>query len=174
MSDPYIGEIRLFGFNFAPRGWAQCNGQLLAIAQNTALFSILGVTYGGDGRTTFALPDLQGLAPLGEGQGLGLSNRVLGENGGESTVTLINSEMPLHAHLASASTNLGDQASPTNNLWATGAGGRGQNFYATGADVVMNSQVIGPAGANQPHNNMPPYLTLNFCICLAGAYPTRL
>ncbi len=173
MSDPYIGEIRLFGFNFAPRGWAQCNGQLLAIAQNTALFSILGVTYGGDGRTTFALPNLQGQAALGAGQGPGLSQRTPGESDGQSTVTLINSEMPQHTHLASASTNLGDQAGPANNLWATGAGGRGQNFYASGADVVMSNQAIGPAGANQPHNNMPPYLALNFCICLAGAYPSR-
>jgi microcystin-dependent protein len=173
MSDPFVGEIRLFGFNFAPRGWAQCNGQLLAIAQNTALFSILGVTYGGDGRTTFALPNLQGQAALGEGQGPGLSYRVLGESGGESAVTLLNHEMPAHTHGAAASTNLGDQSDPANNLWATGAGGRGQNFYASGADVAMSSQAIGQAGGSQPHNNLPPYLALNFCICLQGVFPPR-
>jgi microcystin-dependent protein len=173
MSDPYIGEIRLFSFNFAPRGWAQCNGQLLAIAQNTALFSILGTTYGGDGRTTFALPNLQGQAALGAGQGHGLSSRTLGENGGVEAVTLINSEMPAHTHAAAASTNLGDQSDPANHLWATGAGGRGQNFYASGADVAMSNQAIGQAGGSQPHNNMPPYLALNFCICLYGAYPPR-
>jgi microcystin-dependent protein len=146
---------------------------LLAIAQNTALFSILGTTYGGNGTTTFALPNLQGQAPLGSGQGPGLSYRTLGESGGEAAVTLINSEMPQHTHPAAASTNLGDQSSPANTVWATGAGGRGQNFYASGADVAMSSQAIGPAGGSQPHNNLPPYLALNFCICLYGLYPPR-
>ncbi len=112
MSDPFIGEIRLFGFNFAPTGWAQCNGQLLSIAQNTALFSILGTTYGGDGRTTFGLPNLQGQAPLNTGQGPGLSDRQLGESGGEPSVTLITSEMPPHAHVAAASSTTADQSSP--------------------------------------------------------------
>ena len=173
MSDPFIGEIRLFGFNFAPTGWAQCNGQLLAISQNTALFSILGTTYGGDWRTTFALPNLQGQAALGAGQGPGLSYRTLGESGGESSVTLINSEMPAHTHAAAASTNVGDQSTPANNLWATGAGSRGQNFYASGADTAMSSQAIGQAGGSQPHNNLPPYLALNFCTCRYGVYPPR-
>lgn len=173
MSDPYIGEIRLFGFNFAPRGWAQCNGQLLAISQNTALFSILGTTYGGDGRTTFGLPNLQGQAALNFGQGPGLSYRTLGESDGVAMVTLINSEIPQHTHPAAASTNLGDQTDPANQVWATGAGGRGQNFYASGADVAMNNQAIGLAGGSQPHNNLPPYLALNYCICLAGVYPPR-
>lgn len=173
MSDPYIGEIRLFGFNFAPQGWAQCNGQLLAISQNTALFAILGVTYGGDGRTTFGLPNLQGQAPLSFGQGPGLSSRVLGQSGGEPSVTLITSEIAQHTHPAAASTNLGDQANPANSVWATGAGSRGQNFYASSADVAMSSQAIGPAGGSQPHNNLPPYLALNFCICLQGVFPPR-
>jgi microcystin-dependent protein len=146
---------------------------LLAIAQNPALFSILGTTYGGDGRTTFALPNLQGRSALGAGQGPGLSYRTLGETGGEAAVTMINSEMPQHTHPAAASTNLGDQSDPANTLWATGAGGRGQNFYASGADVAMSSQAIGPAGGSQPHNNLPPYLALNFCICLYGLYPPR-
>ena len=173
MSDPFIGEIRLFGFNFAPRDWAQCNGQLLSIAQNTALFSILGTTYGGDGRTTFGLPNLQGRAPLNYGQGPGLSDRQLGEIGGEPSVTLIASEMPLHAHVAAASSTTADQLGPANNLWATGEGQRGQNFYATGADVPMSGQARGPNGGSQPHNNMPPNLVLNFCICLYGIVPPR-
>ena len=173
MSDPFIGEIRLFGFNFAPRGWAQCNGQLLPISQNTALFSILGVTYGGDGRTTFGLPNLQGRAALSFGQGPGLSSRTLGQSGGEDAATLINSELPQHTHPVAASTNVGDQSTPANTLWATGAGGRGQNFYASGADVAMSSQAIGPAGDSQPHNNLPPYLALNFCIALQGVFPPR-
>lgn len=173
MSDPFIGEIRLFGFNFAPRGWAQCNGQLLPIAQNTALFAILGTTYGGDGRTTFALPDLQGRTPMHAGQGPGLSERYLGEQGGEQAVTLLNSEIPPHTHAASASTTVADQGTPGGNIWATGAGGRGQNFYAAGTDVAMNGQALGASGGNQPHNNMPPYQTLNFCICLYGVFPPR-
>ncbi|MEI2691258.1 MAG: tail fiber protein [Anaerolineae bacterium] len=173
MSDPFIGEIRLFGFNFAPRGWAQCNGQLLPIAQNTALFSILGTMYGGNGQTTFGLPDLQGRSALHFGQGPGLSYRDLGESGGEPAVTLVTSQMAQHTHTAAASTNLGDQTDPANNVWATGAGGRGQNFYASGSDVAMSSQAIGPAGGSQPHNNLPPYLALNFCICLSGVYPPR-
>ena len=137
MSDPFIGEIRLFGFNFAPTGWAQCNGQLLSISQNTALFSILGTTYGGDGRTTFGLPNLQGQAALNTGQGPGLSYRQLGESGGEPSVTLNTGEMPPHGHLAAASSTTADQPGPVNNLWATGAGQRGQNFYATGADLSL-------------------------------------
>jgi microcystin-dependent protein len=173
MSDPYIGEIRLFGFNFAPRGWAQCNGQLLAISQNTALFSILGTTYGGDGRTTFGLPNLQGRSALSFGQGSGLSHRSLGQSGGEAAVTLIDGQIPSHTHPVAASTNLGDQSSPANTVWATGAGGRGQNFYASGADAAMSSQAIGQAGGSQPHNNMPPYLALDFCIALQGVFPPR-
>ncbi len=173
MSDPYIGEIRLFGFNFAPQGWAQCNGQLLSIAQNTALFSILGTTYGGNGQTTFGLPNLQGQAPLHTGQGPGLSYRTLGEIGGEAAVTLLASEMPQHTHSAAASSAIGDQTTPASNVWAAGAGGRGQNFYTTGSDVAMSGQALGASGASQPHNNMPPYEVLNFCICLNGVYPPR-
>jgi microcystin-dependent protein len=173
MSDPFIGEIRLFGFNFAPQGWAQCNGQLLPISQNTALFSILGTTYGGDGRTTFGLPNLQGQTPLHTGQGPGLSDRQLGESGGEPSVTLNVSEMPLHAHAVAASSTIADQSNPTNTVWATGAGGRGQNFYTRGAGVPMSNQALGATGGNQPHNNLPPYLVLNFCICVSGVYPQR-
>ena len=173
MSDPFIGEIRLFGFNFAPQGWAQCNGQLLSIAQNTALFSILGTTYGGNGQTTFGLPNLQGQAPLHTGQGPGLSYRTLGEIGGEAAVTLLASEMPQHTHSAAASSAIGDQTTPASNVWAVGAGGRGQNFYTTGSDVAMSGQALGASGASQPHNNMPPYEVLNFCICLNGVYPPR-
>jgi len=173
MSDPFVGEIRLFGFDFAPKGWAQCNGQLLSIAQNTALFSILGTTYGGDGKTTFGLPDLQGQAPLHTGQGPGLSDRHLGESGGEAAVTLNVGEMPAHAHAAAASSTTADQSNPTNNIWATGAGGRGQNFYTRGAGVAMSNRALGATGGSQPHNNLPPYLVLNFCICMYGVYPPR-
>ena len=173
MSDPFIGEIRLFGFNFAPTDWAQCNGQLLSIAQNTALFSILGTTYGGDARTTFGLPNLQGQAPLHAGQGPGLSDRQLGESGGEPSVTLIVSEMTPHAHAVAASSTTADQSNPTNTVWATGAGGRGQNFYTRGAGVPMSNQALGATGGSQPHNNLPPYLLLNFCICMYGVYPPR-
>jgi microcystin-dependent protein len=173
MSDPFIGEIRLFGFNFAPQGWAQCNGQLLPISQNTALFSILGTTYGGDGRTTFGLPDLQGQAPLHTGQGPGLSDRQLGEKGGEPSVTLNVNEMPSHAHAVAASSTTADQSNPTNNIWATGVGGRGQNFYTRGAGVPMSGQALGATGGSQTHNNLPPYLVLNFCICMSGVYPPR-
>lgn len=174
MSDPFIGEIRLFGFNFPPQGWAQCDGQLLPISQNTALFSILGTTYGGNGKTTFALPNLQGQAPLQAGQGPGLTLRDLGESGGEAEVSLLAAEMPAHAHTAAASSTKADQTDPTNNVWATGVSpARVPNFYATGADVAMSNQAIGVAGGDQPHNNMPPYLVLNFCICLQGVYPSR-
>ena len=175
MSDPFVGEIRMFGFNFAPRGWAFCDGQILPISQNTALFSLLGTTYGGDGRSNFALPNLQGSAPLQPGQGPGLSDRVLGETGGTSTVTLLNSEMPIHGHTLLGSANPGDEAGPSPNIAATGAGRRGQNFYADnkGSGPSMQVTMAGPAGGNLPHNNMPPYLAVNFCIALQGVFPPR-
>lgn len=173
MSDEYIGEIKMFGFNFAPVGWLPCNGQLLSISQNTALFSILGTTYGGDGRTTFALPNLQGQVPISTGSGPGLSQRFLGETGGEIAVTLTNSTLPSHSHAAAASSATADQSAPTDHIWASGAGRRGQNFYATDVTTPMNPAAIKPAGGSQPHNNMPPYLTLNICICIQGIYPPR-
>jgi len=175
MSDPFVGEIRIFGFNFPPHGWAFCDGQLMPISQNTALFSLLGTYYGGDGRSTFALPNLQGQAALQPGQGPGLSLRDVGESGGESAVTLLTSEIPAHSHTAQGST-LGDQTSPQGNFWGTAHVGRQtDNRYAAskGSGALMNIQALALAGGGLPHNNMHPYLALNFCIALQGVFPPR-
>lgn len=169
MSDPFVAEIRMFGFNFAPTGWAQCNGQLLPISQNTALFSLLGTTYGGNGQSTFALPDLQGNAPLHPGQGQGLSLYDLGQQGGSEFVTLIDSEIPLHTHSFSASEELVNENNVTANFF-----GAGETRYATPANVVqMAPQALTPAGGSLPHNNMMNYLVVNFCIALQGIFPQR-
>jgi microcystin-dependent protein len=172
MSDPFLAEIRIFPFNFAPRGWAFCNGQLMPISQNTALFSLLGATYGGDGKSNFALPNMQGSAPMHPGQGPGLSLHDLGETGGSDTVTLLQSEMPQHSHGLTASNRQGTDQSPINEMFAGGVGGI--NLYAAPASITQLANVaVGPAGGVQPHNNLMPYLTLNFCIALQGVYPTR-
>ncbi len=176
MTDPFLAEIRIFGGNFAPRGWALCNGQLMSIAQNTALFSLLGVTYGGDGRVTFGLPNLQGSTPIQSGQGSGLSPRYLGEVGGVPSVTLITAEMAAHTHTAMAYDSPGDNTSPTNNTWAQSRSSRsGDALYSVGQapNLLMNSQAVLPMGGSQPHNNMPPYLTVTFIIALEGIYPQR-
>jgi microcystin-dependent protein len=175
MSDPFVGEIRIFAGNFAPRGWALCNGQLLPISQNTALFSLLGTYYGGDGKTTFALPDLQGRAPLQQGQGPGLSLYDLGQMGGEPAVTLINSELPSHSHSVSATTTPGSLPDPAGNVWAVAGVARGTNMYSAtpGSSPLMSPQALSIAGGSQPHNNMPPYLTLTFIIALQGVFPPR-
>ncbi len=174
MADPYIGEIKMFGGNFAPRMYAFCNGQLLPIAQNTALFSILGTTYGGNGQTTFGLPNLQGRAPMNQGRGPGLTPRTLGELGGEAAVTLLTSEMPSHNHLMQCNDAAGDANSPSNATFGT-SGGRGRPaFYAgQGTNVAMSPQAIGVNGQSQPHNNMQPYLAVSFIIALQGVYPPR-
>jgi microcystin-dependent protein len=173
MADPFVAEIRIFPFNFAPKGWAFCNGQLLPISQNTALFSLLGTTYGGNGQTTFALPDMQGNAPMHPGQGPGLSLHDLGEMSGSETVTLLDSEMPAHNHFVQAfpnpgNVNLGD---PTLSL----ARSKGGSAYKVppGTNVQMAFQGITPSGSSFPHNNMQPYLTLNFNIALQGVFPPR-
>ncbi len=173
MTSPFVAEIRIVGFNFAPRGWAFCDGQILPISQNTALFSLLGTTYGGDGKSNFALPNLQGNAPLQPGQGAGLSLRDLGETGGEQNVTLLETEMPSHAHGAQALSGAGGQG-PTGNTWAD-ANQRGINEYTASSaqNVQMSSQALSVAGGSQPHNNMMPYLVLNFCIALQGIFPAR-
>jgi microcystin-dependent protein len=171
MSEPFIGEIRVVGFGFAPRGWAPCNGQLLAIAQNQALFSILGTTYGGDGRTTFALPNLQGHAALNAGQGPGLSNYALGESGGNGAVTLQANQLPAHTHQAMGNSAAGGANTPQSNVWAASA--QGDNWYAPGGDATMNPGAIAPAGGGQPHDNMQPSLSVMFIIALVGIYPPR-
>lgn len=176
MADQFVGEIRIVGFNFAPTGWALCNGQLMPISQNTALFSLLGTTYGGDGKTTFALPNLQGMAPLQAGQGPGLSLYDLGQSGGESSVTLLTSEMPIHNHVVSARSGSGDVDNPSAATWCSAHVGKTPlNMYSAtvGSGPVMNAVAIGPAGGNLPHNNMPPYLTINFIIALQGIFPPR-
>lgn len=172
MADPFVAEIRIFPFNFAPKGWAFCNGQILPISQNTALFSLLGTTYGGDGRSTFALPNLQGAAAMHPGQGPGLSPRGLGETGGSKTVTLLPSEMPTHSHSLLASNETGEDRKAVGEAMARSTGG------ALYGPVPANPVALAPeslpaAGGSQPHNNMMPYLTLNFCIALQGIYPPR-
>lgn len=175
MSEPFLAEIRIFAGSFAPTGWALCNGQLLAISQNTALFSLLGTTYGGDGKVTFALPNLAGAAPLQPGQGPGLSERFLGEMGGSSTVTLTQGEMPAHTHAPTAVNAVGDSGSPKEAVWAEVRIGRDPvNLYSTDpGNVSMSPLAIEPAGGGLPHNNMSPYLALNFIIALDGIYPPR-
>src|SRR5512143_328849 len=173
MSDVFVAEIRIFPFNFAPTGWAMCNGQLLPISQNTALFSLLGVTYGGDGKSNFALTNLQGSAPLFWGQGPGLSPYDEGQTGGVETVTLLQTEMPVHAHQASGASGNGP-TSPANNTWGTGAGRTPPPTYVDGSpNVTMAPMTVAITGGNLPHNNMQPYLTLNFCIALQGIFPAR-
>ncbi|MDQ3262846.1 MAG: tail fiber protein [Myxococcota bacterium] len=173
MSDPFVAEIRIFAGNFPPTGWAFCNGQLMAISQNTALFSLLGTYYGGDGKTTFALPNLQGAAPLHQGQGPGLSERFQGESSGSPTTTLLVSEIPVHTHSALAFGGGGGESSPTTNNWAGGGRGRPPLFTDATNLAQMSLQALNPTGGSQPHNNLPPYLALNFIIALQGIYPPR-
>ena len=171
MADPFVAEIRIFPFNFAPKGWAWCDGQLLPLSQNTALFSLLGTTYGGNGKSNFALPDLQGRAPMHPGQGPGLSLHDLGETGGSETVTLLESEIPAHGHALGASEADGVERIPTAQRLATGIGVSG--YAPAGPLVAMNPSALAPAGGDQPHNNLMPYLTFYFCIALQGVFPPR-
>ncbi|MEO8493740.1 MAG: tail fiber protein [Planctomycetota bacterium] len=168
MADPFVAEIRIFPFNFAPKGWAFCNGQILPLSQNTALFSLLGTTYGGNGQSTFALPDMQGNAPMHPGQGPGLSLHDLGEVGGTETVTLLTTEIPAHSHAANMSIRPGDGLNPTGL-----APGTGNNMYIDNNNNLVQLAALPPAGGDQPHNNMMPYLTLNFNIALQGVFPPR-
>ena len=168
MATPFLGSILIVGFNFAPRGFAFCNGQLLPISQNTALFSLLGTTYGGNGQTTFALPDLQGRVPIHPGQGAGLSNYFQGQVGGEESHTLLQNELPAHSHTARGTTSDPTQSNPTDGLPAV------TSTYANAmADAPMNTNMITPTGGGQPHNNIQPYLALNFVIALQGIFPSR-
>jgi len=175
MSDPFVAEIRIFPFNFPPKGWAFCAGQLMPISQNTALFSLLGTYYGGDGKSTFALPDLQGSVPLHTGfsTGPGLSPYSLGQQSGEQYLTLLESEIPAHTHSMNASTQDGGDSHPQTNLVAQGIGIGMYTDANTGPFANMNFNTLPPAGGGLPHNNIMPYLTLNFCIALQGVYPPR-
>jgi hypothetical protein len=173
MATPFIGQITIFAGNFAPRNWAFCNGQLLAIAQNTALFSILGTTYGGNGTTTFALPDLRGRVPIHFGQGSGLSNYVLGQFGGAENTTLLATQIPAHTHGVNAVASGGNQASPAGGLPAIESTGTSLDYSSAATNATMNAGMIGTAGGNQPHTNIQPYLTLNYIIALAGIFPSR-
>ena len=163
MAEPFLAEIRIFSFNFAPKGWAMCNGQIMPINLNQALFSLLGTTYGGDVRTTFALPNLQGRVPVHVGNGI-----LLGQSSGEAAHTLAISEMPAHTHLPAGSSTPANLGVPTGNLWATG-----NAAYNPTANTSMNPACILPVGGSQPHENKSPYLTLTFCIALQGIFPAR-
>lgn len=178
MDQPFIGTVILFAGNFAPRGWAFCQGQLLSIAQNSALFSLLGTTYGGDGITNFALPDLRGRTPIGFGQGRGLTNRTQGEIAGEENVTLIATQMPAHTHAVACHSASGDQSVPNGHYPAAAAQNRESGVYvdsqyAATTDTTMAAATILPSGGSQPHDNMPPFLVLNYIIALEGIFPSR-
>jgi len=177
--DPFVAEIRIFGFNFAPTGWAFCNGQLMPISQNTALFSLLGTFYGGDGKSTFALPDLEGAVPTQQGQGPGLQQWFLGEQQGSDSVTLLTSEIPLHPHSFQALNAQATTADPSGAALAKGfydngsTGGAAAFFQTQAPDVQMNPFTIGVSGGSLPHNNLMPYLVMNYCIALQGVFPPR-
>lgn len=179
MSDAFVGEIRIFGGNFAPAGWAFCNGQLLAVSQNSALFSLIGTTYGGDGKTTFALPNLQGRVPMQAGAGPGLTHRPQGSVEGSPTVTLLSSEMPAHTHVPMSVDQPGNTNDPTGAVWAQSIPqGKIRKTQAPlygpfGNTVNMNVGALSVSGGGQPHNNMQPYLALSFIICLEGIFPPR-
>ena len=174
MADPFVAEIRLFPFNFPPSGWAFAAGQLMPISQNTALFSLLGTFYGGDGKSTFGLPDLQGNCAISAGSGNGLTPRYIGETGGTSAVTLLQTEMPLHTHQAKADATLADLNTPVGNAFARVTSGVGNVYNNSTQNVVaLNIGSCQPAGSSLPHNNMMSFLTLNWCIALQGVYPPR-
>ena len=175
MADPFVAEIRIFPFNFAPKGWAWCDGQILPLSQNTALFSLLGTTYGGNGKSNFALPDLQGRAPMHPGQGPGLSLHDLGETGGSQTVTLLESEIPAHPHQLVGANAPGNVQFPQPAVtFARATGGDAYVTAPTNAQLTpMAPQALAPTGGTGPHNNMMPYLTFYFCIALQGVFPPR-
>ncbi|MCA6125556.1 phage tail protein [Bradyrhizobium sp. WSM 1704] len=174
MADPFVAEIRIFGFNFPPKGWAFCDGQLLPISQNTALFSLLGTTYGGDGKSTFGLPNMQGSAPMQPGQGPGLSLYDLGQSGGSDNVTLLQTEIPNHTHQMFATVENGTQGTLTTNITlATSMNGKLFQTATSTNLAAMSVSALTTAGGSLPHNNMQPYLTLNFCIALQGVFPQR-
>ncbi|HEX6376502.1 MAG TPA: tail fiber protein [Allosphingosinicella sp.] len=173
MADPFVAEIRIVGFNFAPTGWAQCNGQLLPLSQNTALFALLGTMYGGDGKSTFALPNLQGNSAMHQGQGQGLSQRFIGEQGGSEFVTLLESEMPAHSHALNSNSLAASTLLPSNET-ALARSVNGSAYHdTTAALATMAFQALTPAGGSLPHNNLMPYLVMNYVIALQGVFPPR-
>jgi len=173
VADPFVAEIRIFPFNFAPKGWAWCDGQLLPLSQNTALFALLGTTYGGNGKSNFALPNLQGRAPMHPGQGPGLSLHDLGETGGSETVVLQESEIPAHSHGVMASPSMANRRDPSDASLARSVGVGAYQTNTAQNLTAMHQQALSLAGGDQPHNNMQPYLTLYFCIALQGVFPPR-
>lgn len=170
MSNPFLGEIRLVGFNFPPIGWEPCDGRLMSIAEYTALFALLGTTYGGDGQTTFALPDLRGRAPLSQGQGPGLSVYTIGQSAGTENVTLLNVEMPLHSHQVMTGAGGARSSSPSGNLLGSG---EADIYSRTGSAGAIHPATINISGGSQPHENMQPFLCVNFIICVEGIFPSR-
>ena len=172
MAQPYIGEIRCFGFNFSPQGWAFCNGQLISISQNAALFNLIGTTYGGDGLNTFALPDLRSRVPVHQGSFAGVTH-VVGQVGGVENVTLTGQEIPAHSHLIVATSNAATLKRPVPNTFYA-ASSSGNNFYEAGTTLTaLANNTVSSAGGGQPHNNIQPYLTLNWCIAMFGIFPSR-
>jgi microcystin-dependent protein len=175
--DQYVGQLLLVGFNFAPSGWALCQGQLLPISQNTALFSLLGTYYGGDGRSTFALPNLQGVMPIGQGQGVGQPNYVIGQTGGEQTLTLISSQVPAHSHSHTGTSQLAVSAAPNGGTFGEGERSRPLKYYVaaptSGTLALMNPQAVQGAGGGLAHENMMPYVVMNYIIALTGIFPPR-
>jgi microcystin-dependent protein len=172
MAQPYVGEIRMFGGNFAINGWAFCNGVLISISQNPTLYQVIGTTYGGDGVNTFALPDLQGRIPVHQGQGAGLQNYVLGQKGGVETVSLTVAQIPAHSHTAMGSATGGAASNPSNATWGNSAIANKSFGPGTSANASMNAGSLGMTGNNQPHDNLLPFLVLNFIIALYGVYPS--
>jgi microcystin-dependent protein len=179
MSEPFLGEIRMVGWNFAANGWALCNGQLMPISQYQALFALLGTTYGGNGTTTFALPNLQGRVPINQGTGLGLSPYTIGQSSGSESITLLPNQMPAHNHLMGVSNLPGAVADPTNAIMAQGNSGAGRSpvlvsdYVSTAATGTLAPTAIAPSGGNQPHSNIQPFLCINFIIALTGIFPSR-
>ena len=171
MSTPFVAEIRIFGFDFAPRGWATCQAQVISISQNTALFSILGTQYGGNGTSTFQLPDFRSRVPIAWGNGLGLTSYVIGEMAGAESVTLTSNTMPAHNHSAGCQTSTGNSYTGQGAVPAPDAGGN--NVYSSPSNNVMNPLSLGPAGGSSPHNNVQPYLAVNYCIAMLGVFPSR-
>jgi microcystin-dependent protein len=179
MSEPFVGQITIYPYTFAPYQWADCAGQLMAISQNAALFSLLGTNFGGNGTSTFGLPDLQGRVGINQGSAPGGSQYVMGEDGGTENVTLVSNQLGVHNHTLNAATPHGSSQSPGGNLLATGEAGSGRDastaniYVATNPNVALTASSIGPGGTVGPHNNVQPYLALRYCIALAGTYPTR-